>query len=111
MEHTNSENKDVSLLIADPGNTDFSAAEKNVKLHVAKLVWFQVNRVNTVPCHTFLTSETGAADVQVGVQPYPEVWQPLTEAEANVDVHVHEVHCYYSQPRMNQVLTADGCEN
>jgi hypothetical protein len=58
-----------------------------------------------------LTSETGAADVQVGVQPYPEVWQLLTEAEANVDVHEHGVHCYYSQPRMNQVLTGDGYEN
>jgi hypothetical protein len=59
----------------------------------------------------FLTSETGAADVQVGVQPYLEVWQLLIEAEASVDVHEHEVHCYYSQPRTNQVLTGDGYEN
>jgi hypothetical protein len=59
----------------------------------------------------FLTSETGAAGGQVTVQPYPEVWQLLTEAEANVDAHEHEVHCYYSQPRMNQALTGAGYGN
>jgi hypothetical protein len=59
----------------------------------------------------FLTSETGAVDVQVEVQPYPGVWQLLTEVGANVDAHEHEVRCYYSQPKMSPVLTADGYES
>lgn len=59
----------------------------------------------------FLTFETGAADVQVEVQPYLEVWLLLTEVGANGDAHEHEVHCYYLQPRTSPVLTADGYES
>jgi hypothetical protein len=58
-----------------------------------------------------LTSETGAADVQADKQPYPKVWQLLTEVGANVDVHEHQAHCYYSQPRTSPALTADEYEN
>jgi len=49
--------------------------------------------------------------VQVEVQPYPRVWQLLTEAGANADAREHEVRYYYSQPRMSLVLTADVYEN